>query len=316
MVDIEKYENLSHKLGMKFKESPTKPYIVRKEYWGNHHDRVWKAIDRVVPSLVGKGWDEAYSILTKVFNNYNTDMDKRQVISASIYTFTRSGAGKLILVGRWRRQEEYDSIEAFIKHYQKPSFYKNQIYYVHPETNKVCVVESKRQRPRHSYKESRKIQERMARSKKADRARKKEKERVETSLVAMINKQDLYKFYLQLLGKRRALLDKMNKQPSEYPKIKLKERVQDYNTPGRYRWYSYKLVDIPYHKALAKLNQDIKWWTYMEKNRVREAEEAKRQLPGIQKQITDLEEGRYDVYFESNVYLYSIQKECHHVATP
>lgn len=314
-MDIEKYDNLSHKLGMSFEESPTKPHVVRKNYQYYKGRKIWKAIKRVVPSLVGKGWDEAYAILTRVYNNVNTDLDKKYVISACIHTFTGNGAGNLVSSGKYRSVKEYESIKDFIEEQQRPSLYTNKVYYVDPNTNRVCVVENKRKPSRPSYKESRKIQEKTSKVKLQRKEEIKNRAKIEESLINMINKPDLYKFYRELVDQKKILLGIIHKSPYPEPVLKLYET--DYSLTKKVgRLWKRVRVAIPFHKAEEKLKKDMKSWRYSERARIREVSRAKEELPKIQEQIDHLEAGRYDVFFESNVYLYSVQKECHHVAQP
>jgi hypothetical protein len=320
-MNIEKLDNLPTKLGMKFKESPTKFYNIRREYWRSYRGNdVWKAIKRVIPSLVGKKWDEVYSYLTKVFNNFNTVMNKKEVISAYIYRLTETSDGRFMLIGRFQRKDIFDSVEEFVKCYEKLDYQKHESYYIHPITERLCVVKGKKVKSHPSKERSRRIQEKLSKSKLSRKESEKIRDRIGKSLIMMINKPDLYKFYLELIAKRKELLNTIYTTPSPLPELKLYELTYECNRKKKigkgHRWATKIKVPIPFHKAKATFNRKMKDWKYWEDYRLGEAKKAEKELIKVQEQIDHLEASRYDVYFESNVYLYSIQKECHHFAQP
>jgi len=135
---------------------------------------------------------------------------------------------------------------------------------------------------------------------KQNRINKKYREVYENNLLKMINRIDLYRFYTQLKQKEKSLINTINKQPNDYPVLRT---TYEYNRtpipdPGQY------------------LRKRISEWHLWERFRKRDVEKALAEIKPIQEDIKQLEDGNYDVFFKSNVYLYSLQKECHHFETP
>ncbi len=122
----------------------------------------------------------------------------------------------------------------------------------------------------------------------------------ELQLLKMINRPDLYRFYTQLKAKEKSLLDTVYKRGEAYPEFR--------------RTYGYSKVVIP--DPYQDLEKRIQTWQVYERWRKRDAEKAWKELGPVQKDIKELEAGNYNAFFTSNVYLYSLQKECHHFETP
>lgn len=102
--------------------------------------------------------------------------------------------------------------------------------------------------------------------------------------LTMINKPELFKFYNEILREYKSLVNNLKERERNLSKTKSK-------------W---------------EINNKINWNSYMYK-------QALKTVPKIETlkyQIEQLESGNFDIFFESNIYLYSLQKECHHFEQP
>lgn len=97
-------------------------------------------------------------------------------------------------------------------------------------------------------------------------------------LLKMINRPDLFEFYKELKK-----IEKDNKSI---------------------------LFSVKYEKHTGKFADWSRRWSLYK------ASEAKKKLDKVMPQIEALERGEYNIFFESNAYLYNQQKECHHYDTP
>lgn len=168
-------------------------------------------------------------------------------------------------------------------------FHNGPFYYVCPIRNIICkvipkVVHIERSpefwRRHYLFLHKRRIQ----------RKQWKKDRQLGENLIKMINNPEVLKFYGNLvnqykgmLGERERLLEGL------YRSIK--------GTKGRRdMWARY------YQNQLDRYD----------KNYLKTAMEIEK----LKYQIEELEAGHFNSYFESNVYLYSLQKECHHFAQP
>ena len=101
-------------------------------------------------------------------------------------------------------------------------------------------------------------------------------------LLSMINKPDLFKFYSRIKNEYKVLIAQMQSDKKYYDKL--------HNSP----------------------NHKDKFWSSLYKPR----REQISKVESLKDQIEELEKGNFNVFFESAVYLYAQQKECHHFETP
>jgi SMC interacting uncharacterized protein involved in chromosome segregation len=98
----------------------------------------------------------------------------------------------------------------------------------------------------------------------------------------MINKPDLFKFYSRIKGEYKHLIKQIESDKNYYEKYSKSPNHKDRQWVGLYK---------PNREKISKVES-------------------------LKDQIEELEKGNFDVFFESAVYLYAQQKECHHFETP
>ncbi len=118
----------------------------------------------------------------------------------------------------------------------------------------------------------------------------KKKMQHELFLLKIINKPELLKFYQSLIQQRE-----------KYKNIT--EKISD---------YKFKLLIA--NPKTTKEYKDIYWQRLMYQMYSNDATKIPIKL--INYQIEQLEKGNFNIFFESNVYLYNQQKECHHFEQP
>ena len=98
------------------------------------------------------------------------------------------------------------------------------------------------------------------------------------TLLKLVNNKLLFEFYSKLLKDEKAVM------------LSIKEFIQ---------WRVDNVV---------RKKKDDWWYIYKTKNHLR----AEKRLQQVKNDISKIENGEYNIFYESNVYLYSLQKECPH----
>ena len=109
---------------------------------------------------------------------------------------------------------------------------------------------------------------------------------VHKTLLKLINNKLFYKFYVDLVKKEKGILSLI----SDYRKLTPSTSSRkDYWARYNNQRYANK------HKLIAE--QEV-------------------ELQNVRNDISKIENGEYNIFYESNVYLYSLQKECPHFESP
>ncbi len=109
---------------------------------------------------------------------------------------------------------------------------------------------------------------------------------VHKTLLKLINNKLFYKFYVDLIKKEKGILSLI----SDYRKLTS-------STKGRNDFW-------------ARYNNQ----RYANKHKL--IAEQQLELQNVRNDISKIENGEYNIFYESNVYLYSLQKECPHFESP
>jgi hypothetical protein len=277
-------------------------YELRDNYehkkWHNRKRKImYRKADAIIRSSVGKHWDEVHSKLSALvrYNPYGLTVDELTYSVIKPYLSTKTNRYEFI-----ERHGHAKDLYKYIKDISARERYRHEVYWICPETNVLkCVMPTRNSHPnkeqvRKNYEKQQAI--RISR-KKEDKI----KEERGVKELLFINSPDLYKFYVELVKKRESLITTINKKPQEKPKLEFFK--------GLY-------PKVPISNPHLDLLKRLRWWRYMNSRMIVEAKKAKKELEIVQEQINNLESGNLNVFYHSNLYLYSLQKECHHFAQP
>lgn len=282
----------------------------RTRKWNNNARHIlYKRIKNIVRNSVGQKWDDVYSKLCKMTKDISYENELDYWTSDIIRPYWNIQEKRWYGV-RWRSYhfdlfQQVKSLKS-ITVYGHYSFH--EMHWICPYTGILRYVRVRKPPP------PSKEQIRSGYEKQAQRRRSRKQDRKERRLrglpqLAMINRPDLYGFYNKLVFRYKALQTEM-----------WKDRVEG---PPRYekftRYYSMKLkkmINEPIKDPKATYLRRYKLWKSMNEWRKERVKEIKEEMATIEPQIEALEQGRYNIFFESNVYLYSQQKECHHFEQP
>ena len=310
-VDYNKLDILPEKLPFIFRTNTkyVPIYNWNSRRWDNNkRASFYKKADHIIKAGVNKKWDITFSNLSFLIKNITFNLTIERLYSDVLFIHKDPVTGKEMFHSKWNalRNITHLTAQEYINKIANDTFY-HTLYYVDNDGILRRAV-SKYRKDTSLKKHIKDIQ--WKQKIKRDRKRnKKERFEYQLTLLKIINKPDLYKFYLELKSKEKELLVKINKKPDVYP-------VRKYYTQ-KYNGHSFKRVPITDKSIIEKeYNRAVSWWNLYEKFRKKDAETAKKEIIPIQAQLKELENGNFNVFFESNVYLYSIQKECHHFETP
>jgi hypothetical protein len=290
----------------------------RRDGWKNDNDAwsiLYRKIANTIRGSVGQDWNDIYSKLSDMVRHVPFDFILDKYTWEVEFAYWNSRKQDWFFRDRFGRTVSTPASEV-IADYRKQYRWRNGFYWVDPETNILCHIPSK-QGKNLSKQEVRKYAEKKKERKRQNRISEKERKKRGLPQLAMINKPELFQFYNSLTKKKLNLLDTIHKTPEKFPEIEYTEtvyvRIGGAGRCWRNRWT--KPVTQKIQNPIHRYNRKVKNWKMQERGRVYKANTAKKELAPIQEQIDNLEQGNYNVFFESNAYLYSLQKECHHFGT-
>lgn len=266
---------------------PPKRYYYRYRKFGAW-ERLSNKVDKIIEASVGDNWDNIYSKLRELVRDirFNFDLDKR--LQSSVYFPFWSVRNQ-----RW--EFSYRSgggdVRDLYKHIQwvkttDPRKWSSDFYYICPISNMLRCVRIKKNTldlTTEGWRRHYKMLQDRRRDKKARKKR-------EDHILKMINNPPLMKFYGSLVREYRAELNAREYALQRYEEAKARK---DKGHKLRMNFRRRQLDQIDRHFI-----------------------QRMRKLDSLRYQIEELEAGRFDSYFESNVYLYAMQKECHHFEQP
>lgn len=302
-LDIERIDSIPSAYSNKFEL--TTNFTLRFDYsrWSyrnNAKNILWKKIDRLIYAGVGKNWDFTYSKIAHLCKNIPFEFDMHYAIQCTIKIPYWSLSNQ-----RWEVREHFyssgESLEGYIARNSRPNRWRTGTMWVDPITNIVMRIRPieepslTKEEVRHNY-------EKRNQRRKNTRIDREKRKNEGLADLKMINHPEMYKFYQKLLSLRSELIRRITTRCTELPIYKTHESGFGINR--------YKHICIPNPQNVYR--RAMMWWRYSERSRIEEMEKSKKKLPSIQEQIDNLEVGNYNVFFESDIYLYSLQKECHH----
>jgi len=169
-----------------------------------------------------------------------------------------------------------DVIAMYIKGDERHKYFNiDKIWYGRLYINKEGIITKSPAKPYKSYKNQVYRKKQLAEIK-----FKKHREKViSDTLLKIINNKLLFEFYVKLLREEKSIVSSIKNFVQWQVDNIIKEKKDD--------WYYYKYKIKNNTKAEIKLQQ-------------------------IRKDIQSIENGYYNIFYDSNVYLYSLQKECPH----
>lgn len=233
-------------------------------------------IRRILEASVGKDWNEVHSKICSITKYIPYDFDVEYELSFIIQPVWSARNQRWEFHGR--RWGRTQDLADHIQHLKRRwSNHSEKFYYVCPKSNIVRMVKSAIWKKEKNAEFYRKHYTLLS-----DRRRKRKALRKEDDLtiLRMINHPQLFQFYCRLVKDYKSLLKK----------------EEDYQ---RYM----------FRKQSGARNS---FWDWEPKPTTQD----RLNLDSYKRQIEDLEKGNFNVFFESAVYLYAQQKECHHFETP
>lgn len=284
-LPLEKLEQAPSRLSMPW--FPTRGSSHLNNYdreWPDRHHDAWrelhKTMRRIIYTSIGKNWDEIYSRLKEMMVGVSFRFDIDKLVEGIVSTPTWSYRNQRweVLPGGYRGRHLVD-LSGHIQSIKVKSylFYPDEFYYICPKSNILRLVRSKELRREKNSEFWRRHYKFITDRKRKDKACR--RERNNDTILKMINDPDLLKFYSEAVKDYRALIKATEKHETE-------EKPKDYFAQAVWRMHN---------------RQQQEYFIHIE---------------SLKNQIEELEAGNFNTFFESAVYLYGRQKECHHVATP
>lgn len=251
-----------------------------RDYDIDAFNQLYQRVKKIIKFSVGKNWNDVYSHIKSIVRHVPFDFQVDDFVHHHIHIPCWSYRNQ-----RWEFKENYrwgrnkDLLEhiEFLK--KRISNYAEWFYYVCPRSNMIRLVKSRvweKEKDASFWRRHYKFQTERKRKYKERRT-----EKESNALLSMINHPELYKFYSSI--KRSYKL--------------MAERLQE----GEKFWCRHR----------KSTGIDKFWARYKKPTKAKIFE-----LESLKRQIEDLEAGNFNTFFESAVYLYSQQKECHHFAQP
>lgn len=270
-------QQLRYRMNTKFN---LKTNWISHRYKNDAKNRLYRKIELVIHSSVGKYWNDVYSKLSKMIKHlpyYFDKSDVYQFIESLCWDYKKE---EWTICEKWYAGKPKSTLKNFIKNHSTKYYRATTRYYIN-EQGVICIIKPKPKSPLtrsdiRYYAEKQKV--RKSNRKKDRKLRKQEG----INELQFINNPKLLEFYRTLVIKRKNLLIDIHKTADVTPTIK----------------------------------SNMVWWRYYEKQRIIRAEKAKKEIIPVEKDLENLRNGNLDVFFQSNIYLYSQQKECHHFAQP
>lgn len=233
-------------------------------------------IRRMLEASVGKDWNEVHSKIRAITKHLSYEFDAEYAMDIVVQPFW-SATNQ-----RWEfKEHRWGRNQDLAEHIQLLkvmwSNHPRKFYYVCPKSNIIRLVKSYVWKKEHNSEFYRKHYKMLI------ERRKKHKELrlpPNPNLLKIINDPDLFKFYCRLVKDYRELLKKID-------------------SHERYLFRK-------------KTGEKTSWWDWEPKPTSQDC----LNLDSYKRQIEEIEKGNFNIFFESAVYLYSQQKECHHFATP
>lgn len=291
-------ERLRYRFGISTKLKVT-DYREGQRYRNCAEEKLGRLIKSIIHSNIGKNWNDIYSKLSAITKNVPYEFDLNHTINWYVERLIKSSIdGEYYMTSRYNKMRHFDS---YLKSFNG-SYHRDFFLYIDPVTNILKKVVAKgTKKPT-----TRKDHGRYVQKKKFDNLKRKRAEKEQISLelteLQLINKPEIHVLYRKLIREKNELLGKINKKQEEQPKIRF--------------FHPYSYPKKPIGNPQNDLKQRMTWWKYMESERIKDKKKSEIKLISVLEQIERIQNGDYSSYFESNAYLYSIQKECHHFAQP
>lgn len=302
-INLEKIEMLPSRLRWRF--TLDSKFNVKDDYhkfrWENNaQSLIYDRVHAIIRGSVGQNWNDVFSKISKIVNKLPFDINTGDVVNVHFCYWD------IVYQEWWLKPYKTWSrplapLDAYVNKLLSDKYYYKEFLYVHPETNILMSVLPKSY-PKQTREQVRQNYEKKNARRKANRKYYKERRSKGINELKMINNKPLLDFYVSLVKERDLLLTRLNSKPEKYPSST--EQKYDYTT-GKYNTISVK-----------RYNDLCRSWRLSEALRKVKQAEAEVKYPAIQEQVERLESGDFGGYFSSNVYLYSLQKECHHFAQP